>query len=340
MIDVAIIGAGPAGATCAYNLAQKGISTSLFDYSHPREKPCGGMLGSHAKEYFSILAKFPVLHSKISSVQLISPSQVKWTIDISKSKLLGFSRLKFDQYLLDQAIKEGTNFISKKVVRLEKKHSSWRISTQEHSYEARVIVGADGVNSLVRKSILGSLNKSDLGATFGYNFKGAKTKSLIMKFLPDSAGYIWVVPRGDHTNIGGGTSDISRFRELKNAVSMFVKIWYPELEKTSEWAALIPNVKNPKALSPIAGFNWILIGDAAGHVDPISGSGIGYAMLDGEMAAEAIVKGDFEQYPKQWAQNYGKELLLKTRISGVIYKRPLLELYCVYMKLLNYMPFA
>ena len=338
MIDVAIIGAGPAGSNCAYNLAQKGINASLFDSSHPREKPCGGMLGSSLKEYFSILENCSILHSEISSIQIISPSQVKWAIDISRNKLLGFSRLKFDQYLLDKAISKGINFISEKIVNIEKKPSSWKILTQEHSYMAKFIVGADGVNSLVRKSLVGPLNKNDLGACFGYNFEGIQTKDLIMKFLPNSAGYIWVVPRGDHTNIGGGTADISRFRELKRMVSTFAKTWYPRLKQISEWAALIPNIKDPKTFSTTAGPNWALIGDAAGHVDPITGSGISFAMLDGELVADAIYNGNFSQYYKQWYENYGKDLILKVRMSELIYKRPMLELYCIYLKLLNSLP--
>ncbi len=338
MIDVAIIGAGPAGSNCAYNLSQKGKSVSLFDSSHPREKPCGGMLRSSVKDNFSILEKCPVLHSEMSSMQLISPGQVKWTIDISKNKFLGFSRLRLDQYLLNKAVDEGTNLIQEKVLGLERRASSWRILTQNRSYEAKIVVGADGVNSLVRKKLLGALNRSDLGACYGYNLQGIQTDILILKFLPDSAGYIWVVPRGDQTNIGGGTADLNRFPELKRMVNVFIDSCYPKVERISEWAALIPNIKNPHAFSSIAGPTCFLIGDAAGHVDPITGSGIGFAMLDGELVAEAIHSGDFGQYYKQWIKNYGRAFSFETQTSRLIYKRPIMEFYCMYLNLINHLP--
>lgn len=340
MIDVAIIGAGPSGSNCAYNLSQKGINASLFDSSHPREKPCGGMLRSSVKDYFSILDKCPILHSEMRSMQLISPGQVKWTIDISKNKFLGFSRLRLDQYLLKKAVDEGTILIPDRVLGLERSVSSWRILTQNRSYEAKIVVGADGVNSLVRKKLLGALNKRDLGACYGYNLQGIQTDSLILKFLPESAGYLWVVPRGDHTNIGGGTAHLNRFPQLKNMVNRFIDSCYPEVKKISEWAALIPNIKNPNTLSSMAGPNCFLIGDAAGHVDPITGSGIGFAMLDGELVAEAIHSGDFTRYYKQWIKNYGRDLSFKTQTSKLIYKRPIMEFYCMYMKLVNNPPFV
>ena len=296
MIDVAIVGAGPAGSNCAYNLARKGIYATMFDHSHPREKPCGGMIGMADKEAFSILEEFPIEHSEIDLMRIISPSRKIWNIDMTKNKLLCFSRMRFDQYLLNEALSEGANLIEEKVIGLQKNGESWRVITQKGSYDVRTLVGADGVSSLIRKSIVGSLDKRDMGACFGYIFKGAEEKTVTIKFLPKIEGYIWVIPRGDNTSIGGGTTKISSFRELKDQVNLFTKTGYSRLEKVSEWAALIPNVKNPRTLLlQVAGPNWVLIGDAAGHVSPISGSGIVYALTDGELAAEAIAEGHVEQ---------------------------------------------
>ena len=133
---------------------------------------------------------------------------------------------------------------------------------------------------------------------------------------------------------------VSSFSELKDQVNLFTKTWYSRLEKVSEWVALIPNAKNPRTLLlEVAGPNWVLIGDAAGHVSPISGSGIVYALIDGELAAEAIAEGHVEQFNKMWVKLYGKQLLLETRLRGLIYKRPMLELYCMSMKLHSYIPF-
>lgn len=159
--------------------------------------------------------------------------------------------------------------------------------------------------------------------------------------MPKSEGYIWVIPRGDNTSIGGGTAEICHFHELKQEINAFVKKCYPQAEKISTWTALIPNVKNAKTFrNPVAGPNWMLIGDAAGHVSPISGSGISYALLDGEIAADAVVNGHPEQFNEMWVKAYGQGLFLETQLRGMIYRRPLLELYCMYMKFRSMMPFA
>jgi flavin-dependent dehydrogenase len=81
-----------------------------------------------------------------------------------------------------------------------------------------------------------------------------------------------------------------------------------------------------------------LVGDAAGHVDPISGSGIIYALIDGEKAADAIAEGKPETFNRLWVEAYGQTLFLATKLRGWIYKRPLLELYCMYMKAHSIMP--
>jgi flavin-dependent dehydrogenase len=65
MIEVAIVGGGPAGAYCAYNLAENGICPIIFDHSHPREKPCGGMISPLAQELFPFLKELPIEHKKV-----------------------------------------------------------------------------------------------------------------------------------------------------------------------------------------------------------------------------------------------------------------------------------
>jgi digeranylgeranylglycerophospholipid reductase len=70
---------------------------------------------------------------------------------------------------------------------------------------------------------------------------------------------------------------------------------------------------------PCAGENWILIGDAAGHVDPISGGGILYALWDGKLAAEAIIKRDLREYDKLWKKEYGKKLKTQSKKKAKFY---------------------
>ena len=166
MIKVAIVGAGPAGSCCAYTLAENDIYPSVFDHSHPREKPCGGLVPAGAHEFFPFLKAPPIPHSERSTMHMITPSGRKIVIGFRKGKLMAFSRLKFDKYLLDMAMNKGADLVKEKVVGLERKYGWWKVRTQKQSYAVKTIVGADGVNSMVRRNIVGSLSKRDKGVCF------------------------------------------------------------------------------------------------------------------------------------------------------------------------------
>ncbi len=341
VIKVAIVGAGPAGSYCAYKLAEKNIYPSVFDFSHPREKPCGGLISIIAQEFFPFLKTLPVTHSERNSITLIAPSGKRRTIRFKEGKVAGFSRLKLDQYLLNMAVNEGANLIEEKVIGLERKHGWWKVKTQKQSYAAKTLVGADGVNSMVRRNIIGSLSKRDKGVCCGYFVKGLEKENVTIKFSPTMKGYIWIIPRGEDTSVGVGSAEIRQHHELKKEMNIFISKFCPQAEKISTWTALIPNVKDVRTfLNPIAGSNWILIGDAAGHVDPISGSGIIYALLDGELAAKVIAEDQPEIFNKLWIETYGQTLLRATRLRGWVYKRPLLEVYCMYLKFQSTIPFV
>jgi len=333
MIDVAVIGAGPAGSYCAYKLAKLGIYPSLFDFSHPREKPCGGMVSDVIFDLFPILRNFQMEYLESNSMRVVSPSGITRTNYLRKGKFVCFSRLKFDQCLLNNALNEGATLIPEKVVGVERMQGWWRIRTQKQCYSANTLVGADGVNSLVRRSTTIPLSKRDKGVCFGYFMKGLEKETITIKFLPSYKGYVWIIPRKENASVGGGTAEIHRFPEVKREIEAFIKNYCPQAQKIARWTTLIPNIKDTKTLRiPVTGKNWILIGDAAGHVNPINGAGIIYAMYDGELAAEVIAEGHPERFYKLWHETYGRDMFMATKLSSWIYKRPLLELYCMYMK--------
>jgi len=333
MIQTAILGGGPAGAYCAYCLAKKDVYPVIFDHSHPREKACGGLVSPLTQELFPFINRLPVEHSVRNRIFFISPSGKQICCRLKKGKLVGFSRSEFDQYLVNMAIDKGAKLINEKVIAIERKNNLWKVKTRKQSYMIKMLVGADGVNSLARKKIMGPLDKRDKGLCFGYFVKGIENKEITMKLLPQGEGYIWVVPRVQQTSVGIGCADISDFHGRRMELDTFIAQHYPNVEKISRYAALIPNVKNVKTFNrPLAGDNWILIGDAAGHVNSLWGEGILYAILDGELAAQAIVENKSRLFDILWKKAYGRSLFASIKLRRWLRKKYILEFFCYCLK--------
>jgi geranylgeranyl reductase family protein len=333
MIQTAIVGGGPAGAYCAYCLAENDIYPVIFDHTHPREKPCGGLISPLAQKIFPFLKKLPIERNERNRICLIPPSGKPTHISFRKSKLLCFSRLKFDQFLVNMAVNKGVELIREKVLALERKGNLWKVKTSRQAYIVETLIGADGVNSLVRRSLIGSLSKVDKGICYGYFVKGLEKEDMTIRFLFHGIGYIWVFPRAGHTSLGIGCAETSRSYGLKRYLDMFIEQHYPCVKKISRWTALIPNVKDVKTFRiPLAGPNWILIGDAAGHVNPIFGEGMLYALLDGELAAQAVVGNNPRLFDRLWRETYGWSLFRDVKLMKWIHKKPILEFYCKCLK--------
>ena len=336
MIDVAIVGGGPAGSHCAYILAENGVLSTIFDHSHPREKPCGGLISPLAQELFPFLRTMPVGHSERKELQLLSPSGQKTTIKSRRNRLCAYSRSRFDQYLLKRALAKDAVLIPERAAEVARHNGYWRIRTSSQIYDARILVGADGVNSLVRKSLIGPLKSVDKGICYGYFVKGLEKEDITMIFSSHRRGYMWIIPRDDHTCVGIGSSVIAHSDTLKIELDAYIKQHYAYVKKVSTWTALTPNIKAINTFNlPLAGSNWLLIGDAAGHVNPIMGEGIIYALLDGELAAQAIIDKNCQQFDMLWRKSYGQALFRDIALQKWLYSRLGLEYYCLALGLQN-----
>jgi menaquinone-9 beta-reductase len=317
-IEIAIVGAGPAGSYCAYNLAKQGLKPVIFDHSHPREKPCGGGISPRTLEKFPFLEKFRRNGSTFGEFKLISCIDTKFK---SKEFENGFSisRRFLDEQLLDMAIESGTTLIRERVNELKKIGDLWEITTDLRKIFARIVVGADGVNSIVRRKILGPIANKNLAVTYGYLATGVKKEEATIKFLAEIPGYIWVFPGRNISNIGIG-SDLENGSRLKTLLDRFIDLNLPQVKIISSYAAMVPSASDVSFFKQYCcGGDWILIGDAAGHVDPISGGGIMYALWDGELAAKAIGSNEADTFDNLWRSEFGHRLEERCKIKNKFY---------------------
>jgi len=322
--SIAIIGAGPAGSMLAYKLASSGNRVRLYDHRAPWEKPCGGMLSAGTIKANPELKHYPYPWGRCQAMVHISPGNDRIRLP-AKTPNHVVSRIELNRFLLGMAKNSGAQFIQKKVLNVSQNQEEWTIELDNDRQKADIIVGADGVSSIIRKITVGKFSRAHLSLTCGYLLKGVPDDQYIAKFL-DIEGYIWVYSRADHASAGIGASlgSVSG-KDLFKKLDHFLEENYSGFKALEKYAALIPTVSDENFFDrPCCGENWLLIGDAAGHVDPLVGEGIYYAFESAKAAAQAISGGDIRSYDPLWKSRYGDRLkrrsALKHKLSNLVRK--------------------
>jgi flavin-dependent dehydrogenase len=174
----------------------------------------------------------------------------------------------------------------------------------------------------VRRSVLSPIPKEHVAITGGYFVEAAEAVART-QFLAEG-GYLWTFPRADHVCVGGGAG--TRGWRVFEHVDAFRRKHYPNARVLAKWGAPIPFVKDPAFYSlPTSGDGWALVGDAAGHVDAVTGEGILYAIWGADVLADAILSDAPRTYEARWRDAYGRDLRRAATASRSFYARGAME---------------
>ena len=302
VFDVAVIGGGPSGATAAQRLLAAGRSVLLVDPGN-RIKPCGGAIPSRAIKDFDIPEH--LLVARAHAARIIAPSGRTVEMRIGDIGFVGMvDRATFDPYLRGRAREAGAELMAGKLDTIETGDDGILMlgiqptdQGQRHasvSVAARMVIGADGANSTVRRLMFPARSRPPY--VFAYHeIIETPTDADPRDFASDRCDvvydgrispdfYGWVFPHGDHTSVGCGSG--VKGHDIRKATR--------DLRRTSglEDCRTVRREGAPLPLKPMRrwdnGRNVLLTGDAAGTVAPSSGEGIYYAMLCGKLCAEAV----------------------------------------------------
>lgn len=329
--DVIVVGAGPAGATLAYELARKGIRVLLLEKERlPRYKCCAGGVTSKAVKLldFDISEVVEdVIHKVSFTFNLGSP----YLGQHSQPLIYTVMRDVFDHFLVNKAQQLGAMLIDgQKMTQIQVDDDWVEVSTADRIFRSPLVVGADGANSAVAREL-------GIGRDIRYLVaieseivvsaeELAKWKSRIqidLGCIP--GGYAWVFPKRDHLSIGVGCLS-SKPRHLKHYHQKFLNsLNIGNYAITRSGSRLIPTCTKGRLV-------WqnkaLLLGDAAGLADPLTGEGIYNAILSAQLAApvieDSLVRGKvgLQDYQEIVERKIMSELSMARRLSKFFVRFP------------------
>jgi len=277
--DVLVVGGGPAGAATAIRLADAGASVLLVDKARfPRDKPCGGGLTMRAVRQCPVDPR-PVVEEEVDTVELRFRYGDGVVRRARSPVILMTQRRRLDAFLLDAARERGVE------VREETAVSS------ELLLAADVVVGADGANGTAAKLLgLGG------GIVHGVAYEGnarydaiarsryARTAVIELADIP--GGYGWVFPKGEHANVGVGAWQHAG-PQLRDHLRRLCAAHGLEPDALDGLRGHRLPLRRPG--TRLANERALLVGDAAGLIDPVSGDGMFECFVSSRLAASAIL---------------------------------------------------
>ena len=289
--DAIVVGAGPAGSVTAIRLSRAGARVLLVDRARfPRDKPCGGGLTMRAVRELPVSVE-PVVEHVVDRMGL----RLKYGNRIerrgSEPLILMTQRLRLDHHLLRQAqtagadVREGV-----KVAEINTDDEAVSVRVDGEPVSGAVLVGADGVNGAVRKT-LGLGGDYVLGVALEGNVPNdvvgdryRQVAELELGVIP--GGYGWVLPKGDHVNVGVGGWEREGPTLRMRLAELCREHGIPSAAVCAIRGHRLP-LRKPDATA--ARGRALLVGDAAGLVDPLSGDGMYEAFVSARLASAAIV---------------------------------------------------
>jgi geranylgeranyl reductase family protein len=360
--DVIVAGAGPAGATAALRLARAGVRVLMVErYPLPRQKPCGGGISTR------VLSRFPWLPDAVgripthpvSSLYLEGPSGGAFRMQARGPAIILIRRIEFDYLLTTLAIEAGARLLAPAAIAQASQDADGVTLRTRDGQELRapMVIAADGVNSVIARRL--GMNPGWPAAKLALDMMEETPVSALRAAEPDTLsvfygyggahGYAYIFPKREHVNVGIGYV-LPYFKEQVDLTPYDLQQRFVgDLRERGLMGGASQRKHFTPFLIPIGGplrttakGRVLLAGDAGGFVNGFSAEGIYYAMVTGELAAEAILsQGRLRQgygaqgregelsparvrraYARAWRSEIGAELRDSVLIQKYLFHSP------------------
>lgn len=357
--DVLIAGAGPAGVTASLWLSKLGIKHVIADKAvFPRDKVCGDALSGKVysilhqvlPEVWAELGELPQQAQKMFGISFSSPNgtDLKFHFRTDSGATMhsplytvapGFimKRVDFDNYLFGKLDAQFADVLTgTKIENLKQTDEGVKAKLisgeKQHEIQAKIIIGADGERSVVNKQLCGHRNSDSTFAAavraYYTGVTGGAEDVIELHFIKELLpGYLWIFPLPDGGwNVGLGMLSSAIKKGKRNLRKEMTKILqtHPKFKNRFANAQLEGKIVGwglplGSKRRPVSGKNFMLAGDAASFIDPLTGEGIGNSVISGKYAAvyaaKALKENDFsakalKEYDTFMYNKIGTELRL------------------------------
>jgi geranylgeranyl reductase family protein len=324
IFDIAVIGAGPAGAMAAYTAAKAGLRCALIEKEAlPRYKICGGGLVGRgvACVPFDLSS---VIHGEFRTIEVYSNGYKHRSQAQSSQPIISMvMRDEFDAYLVKQAVSQGAVlFASTALQGLEFGDEIHILRTSQGPLRARAIIAADGATSPTAKLAGWAQDTRVSIPALEYEVQpSAATFTRLaqsVRFDMDAfgQGYGWSFPKAEHLSLGVGAMKKGGKLELKPSYAAYAReLGIEEASQQSQHGYVIPVAPRTDGFVKNRVF---LAGDAAGLADPLTAEGISNALASGIWAAQALIDAgmDCSRAKEAYEQKLQTEIVAQHQVAG------------------------
>ena len=348
--DVLVVGAGPAGSAAAAWAARAGLDVTLVDSeTFPRDKPCGDGLTPRAIAELDSLGASRWITTRARNAGLRAAGfgqtlYLPWPGGSLPNYGSAAPRLQLDDAIRKVALEAGVTPVeglrATNVDRDDRGRVVTVVFTDPEKNTTRIhcnrLIVADGVRSQLGRVLGREWHRSTAYgvAARAYISSGRSDDPWISSHLELRgtqnellSGYGWIFPLGHgDVNIGVGTlatdkhpADVNLRQLTQHYTDQQREDWELDGELRATWSAMLPM---GGAVSGVAGPNWMLVGDAAGCVNPLNGEGIDYGLETGHLAAQLLTDPSTTDFSTVWPtmlrEKYGLAFSIARRLAGLL----------------------